>query len=130
MFGVQLQGWFPLGVDCRRGTKHFLFLYLVLCAERALAPHIKVNRETKNVSCHACNLRLMETSLYCSNPTKRGKCVIKRGKLPENHIIISVKESFSSGLDSCSGDVGTPITLSLQSNKLVCSMLQALFDDT
>ena len=29
------KGWFPLGVDGRRGAKNSLFLYLVLCAERA-----------------------------------------------------------------------------------------------
>ena len=29
------KGWFPLGVNYRRGVKHSLFLYLVLCAERA-----------------------------------------------------------------------------------------------
>ena len=29
---ISLEGWFPLGVDCRRSVKNFLFLYLVLCA--------------------------------------------------------------------------------------------------
>ena len=32
---LDFKGWFPLGVDCRRGAKYSLFLYLVLCAERA-----------------------------------------------------------------------------------------------
>ena len=33
------KGWFPLGVDCRRGAKHSFFLYLVLRAKRARSAH-------------------------------------------------------------------------------------------
>ena len=45
---LRYKGWFALGEDCR-----------------LLAPRIKLNRETKNFSRYACNLRLMETSLNC-----------------------------------------------------------------
>ena len=59
IFFSESKGWFPLDVNCGRGVKNSLFLYLVLCA----SAHIKLNRETKNFSRHASNLRLMETSL-------------------------------------------------------------------
>ena len=32
-FAASSKGWFPLGVDCRRSAKNFLFLNLVLCVE-------------------------------------------------------------------------------------------------
>ena len=48
VFDELTKAWFPLGVDCRRRVKNSLFLYLVLCAERA-----KLNRETKNFSPYA-----------------------------------------------------------------------------
>ena len=57
-----IKGWFPLGVDCMRGAKNFLFLNYFY-ARSELAPLIKLNREAKNFSCYACNLRLMEASL-------------------------------------------------------------------
>ena len=41
--------------------KFFLSLFSLM---GGAAPRIKLNRETKNVSRYACNLRLMETSLY------------------------------------------------------------------
>ena len=51
------KGWLPLGVDCKHGAKKFCFSI----------PRIKLNRETKNFSRHACNPRLMETSLNSTN---------------------------------------------------------------
>ena len=33
------EGWFPLGVDCRRGVKNSLILHLVLCAEGTRFAH-------------------------------------------------------------------------------------------
>ena len=53
---IRTEGWFPLGVDCRRSAKNSLFIYLVFA-------RIKLNRETKNFKRYPCNLRLMETSL-------------------------------------------------------------------
>ena len=36
---VGLKAGFPLGVDLRRSAKNSLFLYLVLCSERAGSTH-------------------------------------------------------------------------------------------
>ena len=64
---IKVLGWFPLGVNCRRGVKNSLFLYLERCAR------ISLNREIKNFSRYACNLRLMETSLYTDS---YGRCLL------------------------------------------------------
>ena len=53
-----LKGWFPLGLNCRRSES---------------AARIKLNRETKNFSRFACNLRLMEISLYSVTSNTSGR---------------------------------------------------------
>ena len=52
------KGWFPLGLDCRRGEKNSLFLYLALSAKRERSAH---KTKWRNKKCFT--LRLMETSL-------------------------------------------------------------------
>ena len=67
------KGWFPLGLDCQGSLNDFLFLYLVLCAERARFAQKKINIETKIFSRYAGNLRLMKTSLERARRTHKLK---------------------------------------------------------
>ena len=41
-----IKGWFPLGVNRRRSVKNSLFLYLALCAQRALlsGPYLDISK--------------------------------------------------------------------------------------
>ena len=55
---VFFYGWFPLGVICRRSVKNSLV------SPFSFMRGAKLNRETKNFSRYASNLRLMETSVY------------------------------------------------------------------
>ena len=80
------QGWFPLGVDCRRSVKNSLLII------SALAPGIKLNRETKNFSRYACNLRLMETShqssLFAVASGKGETSVAEKVLDHTNHVLV------------------------------------------
>ena len=55
MFLMITKGWFSLGVDCRRGAKSSLFLYLVLCA---LAPRLQSTSKENSL-----NTLALQTSL-------------------------------------------------------------------
>ena len=65
--------------------KNSSFLYLVLCAERArsLAPRIKLNRETKNFSRNACNLRLNRNQPLSKNCEERIRAFMLRAVGPD-----------------------------------------------
>ena len=54
---AQLKGWFPLGVNCRRSVKNFLFLYLVLYARaRIKNAHAEPQQNTQTAQPHLASV--------------------------------------------------------------------------